>query len=317
MRIAVVGAGWAGDRQARAIAEHPETELGWVVDPDRDRAEALALRYGSGTTRTGADLDDLGDPDAVVLCSPTGVHAEQTLALVGRRIPVLVEKPFARTLAEAEQVAAAAAATGVPVMAAQILRSMPMFTAAAEAIAAGRLGTVVQVVERRLEDRRAAHPWWSQVPGFLVSHWGSHTVDLVCHLCDTGLPDGDDMAVACRASSVRHPGVVDTFTAQFRFADGPVMTTTMSMASRHEVHDLVFIGTEASLSFDCYRRVRLDDEVLVELGQEEMYVAGFATQWARFVDAVRSGQVRVGTPDSVVRSTRAVEAAVRSALGSM
>ena len=249
----------------------------------------------------------------MLLCSPTSLHAEQTMALVNHGIPVLVEKPFTQTLDQAHLVADGSVRAQVPVMAAQILRSMPMFTAAAAVIAAGRLGTAVQVVERRLEDRRTAHPWWSDVPGFLISHWGSHTIDLVSHLFDTAVSDDPD-AVSCRAASVRHPGVVDTFTAQLQFVGGPVMTTMMSMASSYQIHDLVIVGTEATLSFDCYRRVRLDDEVLVELSEEEMFSAGFATQLAAFVDAVRSGTVTTGTPASVVRSSQAVDAAVRSAL---
>lgn len=310
MRLAVIGAGWAGDRQARAIAEHRSAELVAVIDPDLSRATALAEAYGSVSTVVGSTLAGVGDVDGVVLCSPTVLHCDQTVDFNARGIPVLVEKPFTQTLAQARKVAALAG--DVPVMAAQILRSMPMFTAAAEVIAAGRLGRVVQVVERRLEDRIRAHPWWAEVPGFLISHWGSHSIDLVSHLFDVAVSD----RVSCAGSSVRHRGVMDTFTAQLGFVDGPVMTTTMSLASPYETHDLVMVGTEATLSFDCYRRVRLDDEVLVELGEDEMYAAGFATQLASFVEAIETGVVTVGTPASVVRSTEAVEAAVRAALGS-
>ncbi len=308
MRLAVVGAGWAGHRQCVAICGHATAELVAVIDPDIDRATGLADSYGSTSTVVGADLAAVGEVDGVVLCSPTALHFDQTMEFVARGIPVLVEKPFTQTLDQARTIAAAAG--HVPVMAAQILRSMPMFTLAADLIAAGRLGQVVQVVERRLEDRQRAHPWWADVPGFLISHWGSHSIDLVSHLFAAPVSD----QVACAGSSVRHTGVMDTFNAQLGFVGGPVMTTTMSLASTYQTHDLVMVGTEATVSFDCYRRVRLDDEVLLELDEDEMVTAGFATQLASFVEAIETGVVTVGTPGSVVRSTEAVEAAVRAAL---
>lgn len=312
LRLAVVGAGWAGTRQAAAIAASADARLGVVVDPDPGRAAALRDRYGDADTLISGSLDDLvagvgPGADGVVLCSPTAAHAGQAIQLLHRGIPCLVEKPFTTTVAEAEAVRAAAEATRTPVMAGQILRSMPLFTWAAEMIDAGRLGAPVQVVERRLEDRRVGHRWWSDVPVFLVAHWGSHTIDLVSHLFDSDVDE-----VHCRTASVRH-GVVDNYTVQLGFRAGFTMTSTMSMSSRHQVHDIVVIGTEATLTFDCYQRAWLDDELAVELGEDEMFAAGFANQLAAFVTAVRTGIVTVGGADSVLRSMAIIGRAESSA----
>lgn len=317
LRLAVVGAGWAGDRQSRAIADLPDTRLAVVVDPDLTRAADLRSRYGDATTRVMTTADELLDAsdgvDGAVLCSPTGQHAAQAIALLERGIPCLVEKPFTTTVAEAEAVRAVALSTRTPVMSGQILRSMPLFTWAAEVIGSGRLGVPVQVVERRLEDRSAGHSWWHDVPTFLVAHWGSHTIDLVSHLFDSDVDE-----VHCRTAIVRH-GVVDNFTVQLGFEAGFTMTSTMSMSSRHEVHDIVMIGSEATLAFDCYRRAWLDGDLAVDLGSDEMYAAGFANQLAAFVTAVRTGAVTVGSVDSVLRSMdilrRAEDAASQSRPG--
>ena len=100
---------------------------------------------------------------------------------------------------------------------------------------------------------------------------------------------------------------------QLGFTAGFTMTSTMSMSSRHEVHDIVVIGTEATLSFECYRRAWLDRELALDLGEDEMYTAGFAHQLAAFVAAIRTGVVTVGSPDSVLRTMDILGRAERSA----
>ena len=115
MRLAVVGAGWAGDRQARAIADHPTAELAAVIDPDLLRARKIAESYGDSRTVVAVDLAEIGTVDAVVLCTPTALHFDQTMSLIARGIPVLVEKPFTQSLDQARTVAAASAEAGVPV----------------------------------------------------------------------------------------------------------------------------------------------------------------------------------------------------------
>ena len=311
--LVVIGAGWAGERQARAVSEVPGCRLAGVIDPNPTRATAIAAQSGDESTWTATELSGIAQRQVsgAVICSPTSLHHAQTIGLLDRGIPCLVEKPLASNLGEVSDLITCAELTGTPLMSGQLVRSMPMFTWAAKAIGEGRIGEPVQVIERRLEDRREAHAWWRDVPDFLIAQWGSHTIDLVSYLFDTEATE-----VSCRASSARYPGVVDDFTAQIGFDTGLVMTTSMSLASRYQVHDLVIVGTEATMSFDCYRTARLNDQVVVEHSEDEMYQLGFATQLAAFAEAIRSGSVEVGDPQSVARSMRALDMTAEAARAS-
>ncbi len=111
LRVAVVGVGHLGKHHARILALLPGVDLMAVVDTNRPRVEEIAAAYG---TRALTDYRELlGRVDAVTLAVPTERHSEIALSFLEARVPVLVEKPMARSLAEADAMIAAAAKSGV------------------------------------------------------------------------------------------------------------------------------------------------------------------------------------------------------------
>jgi predicted dehydrogenase len=110
LRVAVVGAGTMGRNHVRNLAALPDVELVGVYDPQTAAAEAVAGEHG---TRAFASLDDLdGRIDAAVVAAPTVTHAETGCALLGRGLHVLVEKPIAGSLAEADRLIEASEKAG-------------------------------------------------------------------------------------------------------------------------------------------------------------------------------------------------------------
>jgi predicted dehydrogenase len=110
LRVAVVGAGAMGRNHVRNLAALPDVELVGVYDPQTAAAEAVAGEHG---TRAFASLDDLdGRIDAAVVAAPTVTHAETGCALLGRGLHVLVEKPIAGSLAEADRLIEASEKAG-------------------------------------------------------------------------------------------------------------------------------------------------------------------------------------------------------------
>jgi predicted dehydrogenase len=109
-RLGVLGCGAMGRNHVRVLASLPGAELVGVYDPRREAAEAVAAEHG---TRVFASAEALAAAaDAMVLAVPTVLHAEIGCELLGRGLHVLVEKPLAASLEEADRLLAAAAAAG-------------------------------------------------------------------------------------------------------------------------------------------------------------------------------------------------------------
>ena len=114
-----MSARWAGTTRG-IFARSPASELVGVYDVDAARAREVAAEFG---TRAFGDLDDLlGQVEAVTVAVPTPAHAEVGLRALRRGIPVLMEKPLAVTLAEADALIAAAARKGVQLQVGHIER---------------------------------------------------------------------------------------------------------------------------------------------------------------------------------------------------
>jgi len=101
VRVAVVGAGSFGKNHVRVVSENPRAELSHVVDVNPER----------GVTSTNY-RDIIGHADAAIVAVPTVAHAEVGCALLEAGLDVLIEKPIASTLAEADRLVAAAAHNG-------------------------------------------------------------------------------------------------------------------------------------------------------------------------------------------------------------
>jgi predicted dehydrogenase len=130
LRVAVVGAGHLGRHHARLYAAIPQAELVAVADVRADRARDVAQAYGAQATDDYREL--LGRVDAASIAVPTENHFAVARDFLEAGCPVLIEKPFTRSLAEADQLLEIAERKGVPIMVGHIERFNPAFLAAKE-----------------------------------------------------------------------------------------------------------------------------------------------------------------------------------------
>ena len=161
--VAVIGSAFMGKahsnawRNVRAFyPDVPEVRQRVLVARDAEATRDLAARYGWAEAatdwRTVIDRDDV---DVVDVCLPGHLHAEVTIAALEAGKHVLVEKPLANTVAEAEkmlQSAHAARERGVTSMVGFNYRRVPALAMARDLVAAGRLGDVRQVKVAYLQD---------------------------------------------------------------------------------------------------------------------------------------------------------------------
>jgi len=108
LRVAVVGAGVFGRHHVRIVKQSTHAELVGVVDPDAQRAQAIAAEFGCPVVPSLEDL--IGRADAAIVAAPTFAHAPIGCTLLENGIDVMVEKPIAADLAGARRLVETAAA---------------------------------------------------------------------------------------------------------------------------------------------------------------------------------------------------------------
>jgi UDP-N-acetylglucosamine 3-dehydrogenase len=108
--IAVIGAGFMGTNHARVLSSLPGTRLAAIVDTDAAGARAVAAEFGSVHAASIDDVD--GEVDAAVVATPTETHRSIALSALARGWHVLVEKPLALSVEEAEEIVQAADGAG-------------------------------------------------------------------------------------------------------------------------------------------------------------------------------------------------------------
>lgn len=108
--VAVVGVGSLGQHHARIYSEMPGAELVAVVDRDKSRAEEIASRCGCRALTDHKEIPD--GVEAVSIAAPTLAHSEIGTDLLQRGVNVLVEKPIAATISDAEKLVETASSCG-------------------------------------------------------------------------------------------------------------------------------------------------------------------------------------------------------------
>ncbi len=184
--FAIVGAGMVAHYYAEAIAKTPGAQLVAVCRADPARVVETEARFGVPCEASNAVLLARTDVEVVCICTPSGLHAEQTLAAAQAGKHVLVEKPMALTLADADAMIHTCRQSGVLLGVALQRRTDPGFAAAQAAIAAGALGRLVlgcvTVPYLRTRDYYASAAWrgtWKLDGGGALMNQGIHLLDLL------------------------------------------------------------------------------------------------------------------------------------------
>jgi len=245
--VGVVGVGALGRHHARHLAALEEAELVGVYDLDPARAAEIAIELG---TTAFADLDALlGRVEAVTVAVPTPAHAAVGLQALERGIPVLMEKPLAATVAEADALIAAAARGGLQLQVGHIERYNRALRAAEPYLDGPRY----------IESQRLApfQPRGTDVA--VVLDLMIHDLDLVLRL--TGGAEATEVRASGLALLSSH---LDIANARVEFSSGAVALATASRVSRERVRRLRLFQPNGYLSLDLasgggeFMRVRSD-----------------------------------------------------------
>jgi predicted dehydrogenase len=232
LRIAVVGVGHLGRHHARILAGLSGARLVAVVDTDRARAGEVAAAHGTAAKTDYREM--IGQVDAVTLAVPTERHGEMACAFLDAGIAVLVEKPMARSVAEADAMIAAASGTGATLAIGHTERFNPAVVAARPLlpdprfIEVHRLGTFP---ERSLDID-------------VVFDLMIHDLDIVLSLVPSEIDTVEAVGVPVLT------GRVDIANARLRFKNGCVANLTASRISKDRVRKIRFFQPMGYVSVD-------------------------------------------------------------------
>lgn len=281
--FAIVGAGMIAQHHAQAIAQTPGARLVAVCRADAARAAETEARFGVPCEVNYAVLLAREDVEVVCICTPSGLHAEQTLAAAQAGKHILVEKPMALMLADADAMIHACRQSGVLLGVALQRRTDPAFTAAHAAIAAGALGRLVvgcvTVPYLRTQGYYESAAWrgtWKLDGGGALMNQGIHLLDLLLWYL------GDVAEVQAQMTTLAHAiEVEDCVSASVRFTNGAlgsvVATTAAAPGYPHRVE---VYGERGGMHIEGEQIARWESEVMPRLPGVEVSLPGIAAAGA-------------------------------------
>ncbi|WP_172120311.1 Gfo/Idh/MocA family oxidoreductase [Actinomyces faecalis] len=270
--FALLGAGFIGHVHAENLAAHPDTTFATVFDVDTVRAAELAGRHGARATSSVEEVFADDSIDAVLIASSTHTHADLLTRAVQAGKAVFCEKPIDLSLDVAREAAAAAQASGVPVMMDFNRRYDPAYAALREAVESGEVGTV-ELVSMSSRGPNLPPLSYLEVSGGQMRDQTIHFFDLARWI--TGL-EPVDVFVAGSAmvdSAVADIGDVDTSVAVLRMSNG------------------------ALVQIDSQRRIGYGYDERIEVGGSERMVEA-ARRHTGFVNHYGPGEMRTNGLDA-------------------
>ena len=150
LRVAVVGVGTMGRHHARNYFEMTETELVGVSDLDAKKGKEVAKTFKTKYYKDYKKLIEKEHPDAVSIAVPTTLHKKIALDFIKSKISVLIEKPIASSLPDAEEIIHAAKNGGVVLGVGHIERFNPAVIKLKELVKNGDLGDILSIVTKRV-----------------------------------------------------------------------------------------------------------------------------------------------------------------------
>ncbi|WP_114972446.1 Gfo/Idh/MocA family oxidoreductase [Rhodoferax ferrireducens] len=289
IKVALAGAGAFGIKHLDGIKNIDGVEVVSLISRDLDKTKEVAAQYGIGhvTTELSESLA-LKEVDAVILCTPTQMHAAQSVACLKAGKHVQVEIPLADTLHGALEVAAMQEQTGLVAMCGHTRRFNPSHQYVHKEITAGRFNIQqmdVQTYFFRRTNMNAlgqARSWTDH----LLWHHAAHTVDLFAYQC------GSPIVKANAVQGPIHPvlGIAMDMSIQLKAANGAICTLSLSFNNDGPLGTFFrYIGDSATYL------ARYDDlfngkEEKIDVSQVDVSMNGIELQDREFFAAIREGR---------------------------
>ena len=289
IKVALAGAGAFGIKHLDGIKHIDGVEVVSLISRELEKTREIAARYGIGHVTTElADSLALPEVDAVILCTPTQMHASQTLACLKAGKHVQVEIPLCDVLADGEEVAQVAAQSGLVAMCGHTRRFNPSHQYVHNEVVTKRFNIQQMDVQtyffRRSNMNALGQPRsWTD---HLLWHHAAHTVDLFAYQC------GSPIVKANAIQGPIHPvlGIAMDMSIQLQAANGAICTLSLSFNNDGPLGTFFrYIGDTATYI------ARYDDlfsgkEEKIDVSNVDVSMNGIELQDREFFAAIREGR---------------------------
>ncbi len=288
MRMALAGAGAFGENHLDGLKNIDGVEIVSVISRRAEQAAEVAARYGAPHSGTElAEALERDDVDAVILCTPTQMHAAQAIACMEAGKHVQVEIPLSDSWADAEAVLRKQQETGLVCMVGHTRRFNPSHQYVHNRIVAGEFAVQQMDVQtyffrrKNMNAKGEARSWTDH----LLWHHAAHTIDLFAY-------QAGRIVTANAIQGPKHPelGIAMDMSIQLKSESGAICTLSLSFNNDGPLGTFFrYIGDTATYI------ARYDDLVTgkeepVDVSQVDVSMNGIELQDREFVAAIREGR---------------------------
>ena len=296
IKVALAGAGAFGIKHLDGIKNINGVEVVSLISRDLEKTRLVADKYGIAHVTTDlADSLALPQLDAVILCTPTQMHAAQTMACLRAGKHVQVEIPLADSLKDAQDVVALAKQTGLVAMCGHTRRFNPSHQYVHQEVAQGRFNIQqmdVQTYFFRRTNTNAlgqARSWTDH----LLWHHAAHTVDLFAYQC------GSPIVKANAVQGPIHPtlGIAMDMSIQLKAANGAICTLSLSFNNDGPLGTFFRYIGDTGTYIARYDDLFTGKDEKIDVSKVDVSMNGIELQDREFFAAIREGR----EPNSSVR----------------
>lgn len=289
-----------GQHHVRIYADHNDTELVGIADPDAKRGAELAQKYA--TTHYTDYLDLLNqDLDAVSIATPTVLHHDIALAAIEAGIHVLVEKPIAHSIEAAKDLKRAAEEKGVTLMVGHIERFNPVVARLKKHIDDGVFGDIVHMSAKRVG------PFDPRIKDVgIIIDIGVHDIDIMSYLYGSKI-DGTYAIAGNGGTDIETHAQVS-----LKFENGASGIIETNRLTPRKIRELTVTGTKCVATADYINQTLDVKNGKWESNEDLVKQEPLKCEIDHFLDCAQTGQVPMISADHGIHALEVAMAAVES-----
>ena len=288
MRIALAGAGAFGEKHLDGLRNIDGVEIASVISRRAEQAAEVAARYGaphSGTELSEALARD--DVDAVILCTPTQMHASQAIACMDAGKHVQVEIPLSDSWPDAQAVLNKQQETGLVCMVGHTRRFNPSHQWVHHRIVAGEFNVQQMDVQtyffrrKNMNAKGEARSWTDH----LLWHHAAHTIDLFAY-------QAGRIVTANAIQGPKHPelGIAMDMSIQLKSESGAICTLSLSFNNDGPLGTFFRYIGDTGTYIARYDDLFTGKEEAIDVSRVDVSMNGIELQDREFVAAIREGR---------------------------